>query len=260
MQPARFRRLVRVAPQARDGHPPRRTGHHRLPYPIVHLGIANAHSRVDRHHRDDARGERTGIVLCREEHEALAERRAHRGHRGRQRQHHPSAGREGVEPAVERMRDAGVHEDRVERFAERRGRVAMARVDPRTRREISPRLARQRLVHFEREHASRGADALAHHRRVVAEAAANVQHARATRELERVDPDADRPGLPVEQLARGIDGDGDVVVHPRRIGVRRRARALRPRSDGEIQVAVGEHGPRARRQKPLARHRGEGVD
>ncbi len=41
-----------------------------------------------------------------------------------------------------------------------------------------------------------------HHRRVIAEAAADVQHAGARRQGERVDEDGERPGLTVEQLPR----------------------------------------------------------
>src|ERR1017187_5373522 len=57
-----------------------------------------------------------------------------------------------------------------------------------------------------------------------------------TYERRDLDPHADRARLPVEQLARRIDADGDVMAHAGGIGVDRRARA-----DAAVRVATALH-------------------
>ena len=152
------------------------------------------------------------------------------------------------------MCHAGIHQHRVERAADWSGRIGVPQVHLRIAGEIAMRRARERIVDFVRDDAPVGADAFGHDGRVVAEAGADVQYAHAGREPQVIHPHAERSRLPVEQVPRGIDRHGDVVVDARGIRVRRRAISLRTAAHLVRHVAVGEDGPRAGGQEALARH------
>src|SRR4029453_2394660 len=79
-------------------------------------------------------------------------------------------------------------------------------------------------------------------RRVVSGAAADVQHARAAGERQRVNAGADQTRRAVEQLPLGIDRDGDVVVDVTGIGI-----GCLPRSTPVIDLRTDQ--PGARRKK-----------
>ena len=128
---------------------------------------------------------------------------------------------------------------------------------PRQGRQVQPRLGRERGIDFIGNDAAAGADRMRDDGSVVSESAADVQHPCAGRERERVDPGRHRAWLAVEQVTRGIDGHGNVVVDAARIRVGRR-----PDSEAAAgeERRIADDAPRSRAQEALSRHRGERVD
>jgi hypothetical protein len=80
-----------------------------------------------------------------------------------------------------------------------------------------------------------------------------VQHATARYGRQRVDCQAEHAGCAVEQQARRIDGDADVVVNVAWIGVRRLPRRA-------LKIGLAFHGPWTSRQELFARYCRERLD
>ena len=87
------------------------------------------------------------------------------------------------------MRHTGINKDGVEVFTERRGAVAVLNVDPRHRREIARGAGGEVAIDFHTEQSAGWSNALRHDCGVIPESGADVQHAVARFQRERVDRD-----------------------------------------------------------------------
>src|SRR6266704_79430 len=117
MHPARVGLLVSVAAEALE------RGERVLREGLPDLGVQSVVAKGDgREDRDERQYPDIECVwtwrLCQQQHQSLPDV-SHRRYRCRQRKYDLSATRHGVEPGIERVRDAGVDEDRVERFVQR---------------------------------------------------------------------------------------------------------------------------------------------
>ena len=147
------------------------------------------------------------------------------------------------------MSDAGIDQDGVEHLTGRE-RARGAHLDPRHRGEVLAGAGVERLVDLEADDAAGRTDAGGDDGGVVAEAGAEMQDAVTGRERERVDRGAEQRRRAVEEHARRVEGDGDVVIHVPGIGVGRL-----PRSGLKVDFAADR--PRPSGQELLARHGGD---
>src|SRR5215468_11447725 len=116
------------------------------------------------------------------------------------------------------MRGAGVDEDRVAGPCVELPAVACNDLHLRPGREVGTRSLGEIGIDVDGGDVPQRADHLGEDRRVVADAAADVQNTVTSAEVERIDPAGERTRLAVVQVSRRVDRHQDVGVQVARVG------------------------------------------